>query len=451
MDLRRRPLWVGVAVLALSCGPAPGPAPADGTEGPKPGGVLNVRTTLDPFNWDIHASRTVPNSWGVALAYSSLLAWKMGPEVEYGEMVLQPELADRWEVSPDARSFTFHLRKGVKFQNLPPVNGRELTSDDVKFSAEYGGRTGEFKEKGLPVGEQNYIWEGLVLPQEATVFAGFQARQLDLIHQGQDAKEAQEVRRNNPQALSYKWLDARHPEMWLSQLPARNSPVRDVRVRRAVSLSIDQDEINRTLFGGEAELGLPGATPGLFTQTEARGLYKHDPAEARRLVAEAGYPTGLALEWFIAQDVDQTRISLAELIQAQLKRAGVDLQLKFVERTEQRRIRRSFNFDIDMDSIGRLHDDPDSQVMAHYYGPSRGNYSQIRDPQLDRLLEASRRELDPEKRRDLLRSVTRHLVDHVYAIRMLAGPQWAFWHSYVQNYRPHFGSRADYAFVWLAK
>lgn len=538
---RKGPLWLAAGVLALACGQAASPPPLADTTQPKPGGVLNVRTLIDPSNWDVHASRSIPNSWGVALAYSSLLAWKIGPEVEYAEMVLQPELAERWEVSPDVRTFTFHLRKGVKFHNLPPVNGRELTSADVKFSSEYGGRIGEFKDKGLPAAEQDYIWEGLerietpdrhtvvfhfkapyvpfvsyaasdyypimpreifdqdgsfqdriagsgpfvldssasqkgtrwvwkknpdyheagkpyvdevrwlVLPQEATMFAGFQSRQLDVIHQGQDAREAQDLRKNNPQALSYKWLDARHPEMWLSQLPARNSPVRDIRVRRAISLAIDHDDINRTLFGGQAELGLPGAMPGLFTQAEVRQMIRYDLAEARRLLAEAGYANGVSLEYFLAQEVDQTRISLAELLQAQLKRAGIDLQIKVVERTQQRQIRRSYNFDIDMDSIGRLHDDPDSQVMGHYYGPARGNYSVIRDPQLDSLLEASRREQDPEKRRQVLRSITRHLVDNVYAIRMLAAPQWGFWHPYVQNYRPHFGSRADYAFVWLAK
>ncbi len=540
---RRALLWTLVFALwtFLACAPASAPAPAPASDMPSPGGVLNIRTLVDPANWDVHETRSVPNSWGVAQAYSSLLAWKFGPQVEYTEMVFQPELAERWEVSPDAQTFTFHLRKGVRFHNLAPVSGRELTSADVKFSAEYGGRLGELKEKRLPVGEQDYIWEGLeridtpdaytvtfrfkapyvpylsyaasdyfpimpreifdqdggfrnliagsgpymldtaasqkgtrwvwkknpayfeagkpyvdevrwlVLPQESTMLAAFQTRQLDLIHDGQDVREARELAKSNPQAVSYRWLQARHPEMWLSQLPSRNSPVRDIRVRRAVALAIDHDEINRTLFAGEAEFGVPGAMPGLFTQAEAKQMTRHDPSEARRLLAEAGYVNGVSLEYFLAQEVDQTRVSLAELLQAQLKRAGIDLQIKVVERTQQRQIRRSYNFDIDMDSIGRLHDDPDSQIMGHYYGTARGNYSQIKDPALDRLLESSRRELDPEKRREILRSISKHLVDNVYAIRMLAPPQWSFWHPSVQNYRPHFGSRADYVWVWLNK
>lgn len=54
-----------------------------------------------------------------------------------GDLRLQPELAESWEVSPDGMSYTYHLRKGVKFHDDPCFNngkGRELTSQDVVYS-----------------------------------------------------------------------------------------------------------------------------------------------------------------------------------------------------------------------------------------------------------------------------------------------------------------------------
>src|SRR5207247_3041215 len=42
-------------------------------------------------------------------------------------------LAERWEV-PDDTTYIFHLRQGVKWHKKPPVNGRELVAEDVKFS-----------------------------------------------------------------------------------------------------------------------------------------------------------------------------------------------------------------------------------------------------------------------------------------------------------------------------
>ncbi len=539
--MKRFLLPVAVAAVALACAPAAGPGPTGTGDAaqPKPGGTLNVRAIVDPFNWDVHLSRTIPNSWGVATAYSRLLAWKMGPGVEYTEMVLQPGLAERWEVSPDARSFTFHLRKGVKFQDLPPVHGRELTAADVKFSAEYAGRTGEFKEKGLPQGENAFMIEGLeridtpdkytavfhfkdpfipfisygasdylplmareiydqegsfkerivgtgpfmldsgasqkgtrwvwkkhpgyyeagmpyldeirwlVLPQEATAFAGFQVKQLDLLHQGIDFQDAQQLQRQNPEAVFYKYREPAATELYLSQVPARNSPLRDVRLRRALSLAIDRDAMNRTLFGGEGEWGVPGAMPGLFTQAEARQLYRHDPAEARRLVAEAGYAGGVTLEWPVPNDENPTVVSMIELIQAQVKPLGIDIQMKVLERTDQRRARRTYAFDLDQGGTGGINDDPDSRLWVRYHSTSARNYSYVRDPELDRMLLASRAEADPEKRKGILRAISRHVVEHTYYIDLLYAPRWGFWHPYVQNYRPHFGSRVDYAFAWL--
>jgi peptide/nickel transport system substrate-binding protein len=43
-----------------------------------------------------------------------------------------PSLAESWSISDDFLTYTFRLRKGVKFQNLPPVNGREMDAEDIK-------------------------------------------------------------------------------------------------------------------------------------------------------------------------------------------------------------------------------------------------------------------------------------------------------------------------------
>lgn len=47
---------------------------------------------------------------------------------------IAPNLAETWTISPDLKTYTFSLRKGVRWQNISPVNGRELVADDVEFS-----------------------------------------------------------------------------------------------------------------------------------------------------------------------------------------------------------------------------------------------------------------------------------------------------------------------------
>ncbi|MCE3226921.1 MAG: oppA [Bacteroidetes bacterium] len=54
------------------------------------------------------------------------------------DLSLTPGLAEKWEISPDGKTITFHLRKGVKFQSCGPLAGKEeeITAKDVKFTFE---------------------------------------------------------------------------------------------------------------------------------------------------------------------------------------------------------------------------------------------------------------------------------------------------------------------------
>ncbi len=144
---------------------------------PRSGGKMNVRFTNDPFDWDMSfAGKSIPNDYGLSLAYDSLLTFKHGNGVDFGSAVLQPNLAIKWE-TPDAITYTFQMRPGVKFANLAPVNGRPLTSADVKWSYEYWSRTGPFAgNKKLPPSQYASYFEGLdsvQTPDDATVIVKF--------------------------------------------------------------------------------------------------------------------------------------------------------------------------------------------------------------------------------------------------------------------------------------
>jgi peptide/nickel transport system substrate-binding protein len=91
------------------------------------------------------------------LAYENLLGFQSGPDTGFMDLVLKPRLAESWEVSADARSYTFHLRKGVRFNGID----RDFNSGDVKFSYEYHGRTGDYGGQKLPAGTFNFMLEGL--------------------------------------------------------------------------------------------------------------------------------------------------------------------------------------------------------------------------------------------------------------------------------------------------
>jgi peptide/nickel transport system substrate-binding protein len=99
---------------------------------PKRGGILRARG-WDPVHFDPHLTRNFKTHTALSFVYSKLLRHKVGADVRPGSFIVEPDLAERWE-EPDDTTYIFHLRQGVKWHNKPPVNGRELVAEDVKFS-----------------------------------------------------------------------------------------------------------------------------------------------------------------------------------------------------------------------------------------------------------------------------------------------------------------------------
>jgi len=132
---RRELLQAGLAAGAmLSTWPLYRPPALWGQETttPKRGGILHARG-WDPVHFDPHLTRAFMTHTALSFVYSKLLRHKVGPDVRPGMFIVEPDLAERWE-EPDDTTYIFHLRKGVKWHNKPPVNGRELVAEDVKFT-----------------------------------------------------------------------------------------------------------------------------------------------------------------------------------------------------------------------------------------------------------------------------------------------------------------------------
>ncbi|MBI4280117.1 MAG: hypothetical protein HY660_16825 [Armatimonadetes bacterium] len=105
--------------LSLVVTPAALPGPASA---PQPGGTLIIVTHQKPAHLDpgVHTSR-----YTAMINHNTHdpLVWQVGPD-KYA-----PALAERWDISPDFKSYTFYLRKDVKFHD-----GTPLTAEAVKFT-----------------------------------------------------------------------------------------------------------------------------------------------------------------------------------------------------------------------------------------------------------------------------------------------------------------------------
>ena len=87
---------------------------------------------------DVHQEfQPALTSMGPGIAYSRLLRLRTGPEdkIPQPSLLLECELCESWEMV-DPFTYRFQLRKGILWQDISPVNGRELVADDVVYSYE---------------------------------------------------------------------------------------------------------------------------------------------------------------------------------------------------------------------------------------------------------------------------------------------------------------------------
>ena len=127
--------WGGAALVAGAAVGSPDalrPGPAF-AQIPKRGGVFRIAHQLDPVGWDPHQTISFATMTMLSFTHSRLMKVKAGPLVTPGTYPVEPDLAESWS-QPSETTWVFRIKRGVRWHAKPPVNGRELTADDVKYT-----------------------------------------------------------------------------------------------------------------------------------------------------------------------------------------------------------------------------------------------------------------------------------------------------------------------------
>lgn len=154
----------------------------------------------------------------------------------------------------------------------------------------------------------------------------FQSGEIDVIYGRQDQKWVERVK-TMPNVI----VDVVRPaELQLLHFNLKQKPLDDIRVRRAIATAIDRKQF--TSFIGElvAQPGrsvVPVGYLGFDDTTPVLG--SGDFVRAKQMLAEAGFPNGVTIK--MVQTSLPSMLSVAQVAQAQLKKAGVDLQLEVVD------------------------------------------------------------------------------------------------------------------------
>jgi peptide/nickel transport system substrate-binding protein len=102
---------------------------------PKRGGTFRVRINEPPAHFDPHQTAAYPTMVPLSFVYSRLVRVQAGSTVVPGTQPIEGDLAESWDRQGEM-AYVFKLRQGIRWHPKPPVNGRELTAADVKYTFE---------------------------------------------------------------------------------------------------------------------------------------------------------------------------------------------------------------------------------------------------------------------------------------------------------------------------
>lgn len=512
-------------VLLLGLPQATTPVAAQ-TAAPKPGGVARVRG-YDPLGWDPMLSVSYRTHIAVSYTHNRLFRYKAGPDVPISKMLIEPDLVERWEEPSDTR-YILHLRQGVHFHDKPPVGGREMVAEDVRYSIErfltvpgnsnkslledidsvkvldtytvqldlkqpnvwlldyiadasilviiakeavekFGDLkrpeavigTGpwmlesyEPKVKSILKKNPHYFRTGLpyfdevqliVLDDDSTASAAYMSGQLDFGWQFISTirlEELEEFQKRHPDWHYQPFMWNVHSYIYMH---TDKAPFNDQRVRQAISMAINRQEMIDSLGLGKGKMdtAVPASLSEWHVPVDQLGegaqYYQYNPEAARRLLQEAGYPNGFTASMLVFTGYGSTWADIIDLVTNYLREVGIDAQVQNKEYGAYIKSLVTRNYD---DMILALHKPfviPDGFIHDRYMPERFRNLSFVDDPDMTRLVKAQRVVKDVEKRQALITELSRKAAINQYYIHFNSSVYVASWPPYVKNFNTNLG------------
>ena len=486
---------------------------------PRRGGVLRLAERTDPVGFDTLGRKKASVYTQLALGYTHNRLFKYS---QTGDIV--PDLAASFS-QPDPTTYIVTLKKGVHFHAKPPVNGRELTSEDVKFTFErlaaspeerlfptlkrvttpdrytvrfelsapfspfianlaattmyiYAKEAGkvsvdatrdytsvetvvgtgpftleEYREKQRLVFKRNpnYFEPGkpyldgvevYMLGDAQSQLAALRSGRIDLMPSTSGdglphflAGEARAI--PGASVTTYKVFQT--CENIVGRLDTK--PWSDVRVRRAVSMAIDRDAYRTAIFPEGAE-PYSGPIPSMSRQAvplealgESARWYHYDPAAAKKLLAEAGYPAGFKTKLVTTSGYGPDYLSRTELLKDMLSKIGIDASIVVQEYPLW--IAKTYKGDYE----GLVHIPSwilgdESEWLAAYTPGDTRNHVHLNDPKVTELVRAAREAPTEQARARLIGQFVRLFHSEMYRVFLPAPVLLAVASNHVKGYVP---------------
>ncbi len=512
---------------------------------PKRGGILRIAFQSDPVTgFDPQQTISFVTQVPLSFTHSRLLKVKAGPSVKPMTYPVEADLAESWS-QPDDTTYIFKLKKGVRWHPKPPVNGRELTAEDVKYTydrfltlkgnpnrpvlesvdkietpdkytlkfmlrepnawfldmlaststwiiaRECVEKFGDLRKVESVVGTGPWMlerWEPnvkmtfvrnpnyfvprlpyadgvemLIDKDPSSRLAAFLAGKIDFGPEYQQVVrridlEVVKQRKRGLQTAEYTWFVG-----GAQGLKIEKRPFNDIRVRYALARATNLPEVYDANAFSQGHWTPNPVVPAAFADwsipidqlgPEGRKNYQYSIAEAKHLLAEAGYPNGLKVTaeapgtGYGPDFLDTVEINLKNW-----KAAGIDVDLKLKEYGAFISSTIYGKFDQMYIGLRGAWADPEAYFYRIYVPEQPFNVMPVNDPKLTEMIKLQRHTLDVAKRKQIIYDIQRYAAENGYF-----GVDGSFnvvsaWEPYIKNYMPNngfdFGGRL--MAVWIDK
>jgi peptide/nickel transport system substrate-binding protein len=439
-------------------------------------------------------------------------------------------LAESWEISPDFVTYTFHIRKGVQWQDKPPVNGRELTAYDVEYSWQrflglgsgyttpsfYAGgqftlvksvtatdkytvvfqlkqpslaqsyaelssafghivareaveKWGDLQDWRHAIGTGPYIVDDYVsgssltysrnpnywgydelFPQnrlpyidqlkvlqitdDATAYAALRTGKIDLL-ESVNWEQAKSIAGTNPKLVQVSRPQNSRAVVMLVD----KKPFTDIRVRQAMQMALDLQTIAKTYYGGTVDptpMGLSGL-PGYYIPfnewpQEVKDVHTYNPAGAKKLLSEAGYPNGFKTTLVITASNEP---DLCQIIKAYFADIGIDMLIQIMDSPSWSAYTKTENHEMLIDA-GTYVTYPPINMLNQYYSKSSRvySYAHVSDPYYDSLWEKANASISEDEVRKIVIEADTYATAKKWRINLLPYNTYCIYQPWVKRY-----------------
>ncbi|MGY3520533.1 ABC transporter substrate-binding protein [Micromonospora sp. PTRAS2] len=220
-------------------------------------------------------------------------------------------------------------------------------------------------------------------------------------------------------------------DYWYLALNEGRKPYDDVNVRRAIAFALDRDAIAKAAKFGQATVNQTAIPKGSSWHFEY-APYRHDPAQARQLLGQAGV-SGLTLDLMVTTEYPET-VSAAQVIAAQLSDVGITVKIRTLDFAQWLDEQGKGAFDAFL--LGWLGNiDPDEFYYAQHRTGATFNFHKYSNPTVDKLLDAGRTETDPAARKRTYDQAAKQIVDDASYVYLYNPDVVQGWSKQVTGYQ----------------